>query len=195
MKRRTVLLGVGGTVAGSGALAGSGAFTTGTLEDRAAVIPVAADSEGNFRLFSGPDQGMVRENPETHRLEIDFQQFVEQDYAGANVGAEFWLGDDADPTNSYAFGMENRSGSDLDVTFDYQVDDESNNDPYESALEFQIFDDVGDLRATHRAPNSTTTFGMDEGETLYIVLLVDSTNGLTANDLSGALTIHAVGTS
>ncbi len=89
MQRRNFLIGVGGTALGSSALVGSGAFTTGTLEDREANIEVAHDQYGSITLLDMMWNSDVTGYTDDGRYYIDFAAGSSE---GANVGGDFQLG-------------------------------------------------------------------------------------------------------
>ena len=144
MQRRKFLIGTAGTALGSSALVGSGAFTTGTLENREANIDVVHDNRGALRLVDMlPNSDVV--GYEDGRLTIDFEAGGAD---GINTGGVFTLGawgDDRDPdywdggeSNEFdfiepwtapnaAFGIENRGTQTYDLTIEYEADADPGN--------------------------------------------------------------------
>lgn len=164
MKRRKFLYGLGATTAGATALVGSGAFTTGMLDDREADIDVVNDSDGVMSLLSmQPNSEMIFEDGDG-RLGIDF---TAGGASGVNVGGDFKLGylpgdsellrrkaDDSDwgdetLEGSYpslsdaapdwtwynsAFAVWNRATQTYDLTVEYDAEN-----PGGSVLELHVF--------------------------------------------------------
>lgn len=89
MQRRKFLIGLGGTAIGGGALMGSGAFTTGTLEDRDVNIDVVHDAEGALTLLDMMWDSEMTGYTGDGRYYIDFEAGSAE---GANVGGDFQLG-------------------------------------------------------------------------------------------------------
>lgn len=164
---------------------GASAYTSGSIS-RTASVNVVSDDVGLIALADGTSGDLVYQDT-TGQLAIDFTQ---GGAAGVNTDATFKLGDTADPVNKSAFSVTNQDATAHDLTVAYTgagaTGDATNN------IEFQVYNSTGSQVATvSEESTSATLTGIASGNTVYVVIAVD-TNGLTsADDLSGTLTISA----
>ena len=158
------------------------AFTSGSV-DRQANVNVVSDDTGLIGLTDGTSGGLVFQNA-SGALEIDF---TKNGAGGANTEAHFELGNPNNPTNQTAFNVTNNAATAKDMTFDFSGSDSQDAD---ANIEFQIYDSSGTQVATlSEESGSVTVTGVASGETLYVVMVID-THGLDSTaDLSGTLTI------
>lgn len=163
MKRRNILIGMGGFAAGASALVGSGAFTSMSA-GRTVSVEVTGDNSAFLRM-----------TPVVHRIEgvpdgeapVYFdggatrgQLGIDTSRAradGVNNGAITWIGTDAPEapgswveesndnidwvghhnyTPRAAFGIENRGTQEYELTLDYEYDGE----PGDSEVTFPIYE-------------------------------------------------------
>ena len=169
-------------VVASGAFAAS-AYTSGSVE-RSANVNVVNDDTGLISLQDGNSGSLVYQNS-TGALEIDF---TAGGAGGANTAAHFELGDPANANTTYAFNITNLDAESHDFTVSYSGTDSNT----ASNIEFQIYDSTNTLVGTaDEEGTSASLTGVASGETLYVVVVVD-THGLDSTaDLSGTLTISA----
>ena len=149
MNRRNVLVGLGGIVAGGGALLGTGAFST-VEADRTVTIGVAEDSAALIGLEPGNSEYVTTDGD--GRLEINLS---EDDLgAGINVDADLTIDDAFTVTNNYEGGDVEISFSDdsdeVDFSFDptppYTLDSEESEEDIDLIVETQ--EDVGNFEVT-----------------------------------------------
>lgn len=169
-------------IVASGAFAAS-AYTSGSVE-RSANVNVVTDDVGLIALQDGNSGGLVYQNS-TGALAIDF---TAGGASGANTEAHFELGNPGSANTSYAFNITNLDAESHTFNVAYSGSDSNT----ASNIEFQVYDGTGALLGTaDEQGNSASLSGVASGQTLYVVIVVD-THGLTsADDLSGTLTISA----
>jgi hypothetical protein len=170
------------TVVGS-ALASS-AFTAASI-DRSADIDVVADQDGLLALTDGTSGPLVYYANE--QLAIDFEQGTA---TGANVDAQFVLGDTADPTAEYAFSVTNNDAEAHDVVVEYATTVADDNADHN--VRFVVFDGEGTQVADVSEETGALTVSTTAAETLYVVVVVDTGHGVSTvltsgDDLSGTL--------
>ncbi|QLG29870.1 hypothetical protein HUG10_19870 (plasmid) [Halorarum halophilum] len=170
-------------IVASGAFAAS-AYTSGSVE-RSANVNVVNDDTGLIALQDGTSGDLVFQNA-TGALAIDF---TAGGAGGANTAAHYELGDPANANTSYAFNLTNLDAESHDFTVAYSGSDGQDTD---ANIEFQVYDSTGTLVDTaNEEGTSASLSGVASGETLYVVIVVD-THGLDSTaDLSGTLTISA----
>jgi len=183
---RTLIVGlVSVVVLGLGTAVASSAFTTATIE-RDATIDVVTDANGPISLQDG-NSGDVVVQATSGELTVDFSNPAGS--TGVNPDATYTLGDTADAGSSgtYAFSVTNTDSASHDLDFSYAFTG-SDPDGGLTNVEFAIFDDTGSSEGT-ASESGSATVTVPSGETVNVVVTVDST-GLTASDtLSGTLTI------
>ncbi|ELZ95808.1 hypothetical protein C440_05947 [Haloferax mucosum ATCC BAA-1512] len=160
------------------------AFTAASV-DRSANIDVVADQNGLLALTDGTSGPLVYYNDE--QLAIDFAQGTA---TGANVDAEFVLGDANDSKDEHAFTVTNNDGEAHDVSVQYVATQTDSND--DDNVEFVVFDADGDAVATLSEETDAQSFSAGAGETFYVVVTVDTGHGVSevlgsGDDLSGTL--------
>lgn len=171
-------------IASSAAFAAS-ANTTAQI-DRSSNVDVVDDTSGLVSLQANTSSGVVQQN-DSGALNIDFAQ---GDATGVNTASTFEVGDTASPTSSYAFNVTNQDSVARDITLSYSDISDTDTD---SNIQFQVFNSTGDSIGTDDVAdeegNNAVATDVASGETLYVVLVVD-THGLDDGaDLSGTLTI------
>lgn len=123
MKRRTLLLGLGTTAAGSAVLFGSGAFTQ-VSADRGVTIGIDRDSEALLALIANDEFDSVFESDDGE-LTIDTDELSDGN-EGFNVGATIEIGEtDGDEVvdGEEAFKIVNNFDSNVNVTIDLTDED------------------------------------------------------------------------
>jgi hypothetical protein len=143
-------------------------------------------------LSPDPDSTIVGTND--GKLDIDITNTTA---SGVNQEATLLVGADTDaspaedPTSKYAFSITNNDNSDHDIGASYGsvTTDNSGN----ANVVFELFDDTGTSQGTvdEEGTGDYTATSLAAGGTLYAVLTVDTTGSVTADDLSGTLTLTA----
>jgi hypothetical protein len=159
------------------------AFTSGSVE-RQANVNVVSDDAGLIGLSDGTSGDLVYQNS-TGALDIDFTAGTAN---GANTEGHFELGNPSDAPNQSAFNVTNNDAEAHDMTFDYTLDGSEGQDT-DANIEFQIYDSTGTQVGTISEESGTFTQNVASGDTLYVVVVVD-THGLDDTaDLSGTLDV------
>lgn len=169
------------------ATVGASAFTTGSVA-RTASIDVVSDDAGLIALADGTSGGLVAQSSDG-KLTIDF---TNGGAGGVNPDASYQLGNSADPTNQTAFNISNLDAEEHDLTVAYEnVATGATGDGTEN-IQFLLYDATGSQVGTvSEESTSTTITSLPSGETLYVVMDVD-TSGLTnSTSLSGTLNVSA----
>lgn len=170
----------------------SSAFSSATVE-REATVSVATDDAALIALVDGhPDSGLI-EQTSGGTIEIDFGR---GGAVGVTEGAQFEFGSTATPASNHAFRILNQgpSAKDLDVSFAL-----AGSDGGDSAqnVHFRFYHDVGTdgsidtTRTTSEEDAGATIPSVAPGDTVYVVVTVDSRNLGASEDLSGDLSIAA----
>lgn len=157
---------------------GASAFTAATV-DRQANIDVVADSNGLLALIDGNSGNLVYQDASTEQLGIDFTNGTA---TGANVNAEFELGNPAGPTTSNAFKVENRDDEQHQINVEYTGATTNG----EENLNVSIYDSAGTLLDSANEEGTTASFTAPAGNTFYVVMTVDTGGGAVATDLTSA---------
>lgn len=159
---------------------GSSAYTSATL-DRSGNIDVVKDADGLIGLQSGSSSQVV--NDASGELTIDFTR---DGGNGVNANANFTVGNQSDPTSTYAFTVSNNAGTDhnFDLSYDgFNVTGSDDN------LQFRIYNETGVFQTELNQSSSSASVTIPQTEAYYVVLVVD-TQGLTPSaDLSGTFTV------
>jgi hypothetical protein len=195
VKRRKFVIGLGALVAGSGAALGTGASVSSTM-DRDANVNVVNDANGLLGLVDTTDGAVVREQ-ENGELLIDFT--ASGNAGGANVDSVYRVGE-GQPHQDPAFEIHNHDTVTRTVSISYKADTAGQSTG--STLQFRMnqnkFPDqkntkviqVGGGKASN-GQTGTATYELPPGKMINVQIVVDSTNGETADDLSGTLTISS----
>jgi hypothetical protein len=168
------------------AMAGASAFTTGSVA-RSASVDVVSDDAGLIALADGTSGDLVSQSSDG-KLTIDF---TKGGAGGVNPDASYQLGNSADPTNQTAFTISNLDAETHDLTVAYNnVDTGATGDSTDN-IQFQVYNSTSSVGTVSEESTSTTITGVTSGETLYVVMDVD-TSGLTnSTSLSGTLNVSA----
>ena len=160
------------------------AYTTGSVT-RSANVNVVNDDTGLIALEDGTSGDLVYQNA-SGALEIDF---TKGGAGGVNTAAHFELGDPSSANTSYAFNISNMDVESHDISLDYSGSDGQDAD---NNIEFQVYDASGTLQTTaSEETGAVNVAGVSSGQTLYVVVVVD-THGLDSTaDLSGTLKVSA----
>lgn len=168
-------------VAISSAAFAASASTTGGV-DRASNVDVVSDDKGLLSIQDGTTGGLVHQNS-TGALEIDFTKGTAN---GVNTAANFSIGDTTSANTSYAFNVTNQDTTTHSLTFDYSGSDSQDTG---DNVQFRLYDSSGSYLGTASEEGSFAASSVAPGDTVYVVLVVD-THGLDTNaDLSGTLSI------
>lgn len=159
MDRRQYIISLSAVTAGTGALLGSGAFTS-VEADRDVTVEVAGDNRAFLRMtpvvhkIEGVDENEAPVFDENGLLGIDTSRGLAE---GVNANATTWIGTpnpdnqsswveveddhidwigDHTYTPRAAFGFENRGTQEYDLTFEYEYE----GDPGDSEITFEFYD-------------------------------------------------------
>jgi hypothetical protein len=163
---------------------GASAFTAATV-DRQATVDVVADDNGLLALTDGNSGNLVFQDGTTEQLGIDFGNNTA---GGANVNAEFELGDPAGPSSSNAFTIENRDDEQHEINVAYTGASTNT----EENLNISIYDSTDTLVDSVNEEGTTAAFTAPADKTFYVVVTVDTGGGsaadlTSATDLSGTV--------
>lgn len=168
---------------------GASAFTTG-YADRTATIDVVGDSTALIGLADGNSGDIVGATggSSNDQLVIDFSN---TSATGANADGYFELGDPANGNTTYAFNITNNDADPHTLTLNYTLDTDDGNTG--ANVTYEVYDSSNNqvLTATDESTGSSATDGFTSGETLHVVVKVDTTGLDSSNDLSGTLRVKA----
>lgn len=199
MDRRKFMIGFGGTVIGTGALLGSGAFTSFSA-DRAANVAVAGDSAAYLGLdastTAGSYEGTIDSNLVTMNADSELSIALDGSVAdgdGVNDEAlmqfgEIASGDSPDPRDSAAdpSGDNDLVAFVISNQFDRTIDLTANDDETTAGvlkLPYIVLDTADNSMYESGADlTGTTVTGLLQSHEIHVVVQVDTQ---TASDLSG----------
>lgn len=169
------------------AAVGASAFTTGNVS-RSASVDVVSDDAGLIALSDGTSGGLVSQASDG-KLSIDF---TSGGAGGVNPDATYQLGNPSDPTNQTAFNISNLGAESHDLTVSYENVDAGATGDGTTNIQFQVYDSTGTQVATiSEESTSATVSGVASGETLYVVMDIDTTGLTNSTSLSGTLNVSA----
>lgn len=199
-------------VIGASTVIGSGAYSAAEM-DRDANIDVVNDADGLVALESQVDGDVVRED-DGGELAIDFTAGGQAD--GVNVNSRYqvgvftqvgWAGQQAVDAGALeyngpqagpdpAFLVTNQDTTEHDITVSYEADA---SDLGGSILYMQFVPGIGGSSQAGKAFLSATgtdngfsyTADVGPGESIAVVIMTDTRNGDTTDDLSGTLTVSS----
>lgn len=207
MKRRKLLLGVGGTAASVLAL-GTGAFSAAHI-DRGASITVVPDADGLVGLVPNPDVAGVNMN--SHKLTIDLED------PGVNVNSIYQFGlFEGDLDNGYpenfplkaepdepaedlsdgrggdpfksAFAVVNQSSSEKRVQFTLDINEVSVED---TTFAFEIHRDNEQEGLIESGPGDKTVVDdLGPGETFGVSFIIDAGEDALGDELEGSIEVR-----
>jgi hypothetical protein len=207
-------------VVGLGALAGTGAFASGTGAfsaaevSRQAKIEIVDDSDGLIGLVANDAIAGVRmdtggeltisigdEDPGVNISSVyQFGAFVSDDDVSGITGDTFAVVTDGDPSDmsggqdslESALAIVNQSAEDLSVTIDFKLSADISGDT-EYAFELQSSrDGSGTREGLATSPiTGTLTAQLDTGESIGLSFIINALEGTTADEISGSLSISA----
>jgi hypothetical protein len=198
MNRRNVLIGLGGVVAGGGALLGTGAFTTVEAE-RTVTVNTAGDASALIGLSEagdGVDSNVV--DIDDGLLVIDFDAAGNSDNEGVNlnalttVGAVTMSGGSLSSVDTAALTIANNGTQTVDISFDIGFD---SNQDFSSVAGVNTPGDIlklwtdasgtadGQLGGADDFGNLVTSDleGLESGESVDVALQIDTTGLDTAD--------------
>ena len=213
MNRRDVVVGLG-ALAGTGAFAsGTGAFSAAEVS-RQAKIEVVDDSDGLIGLVANEAIAGVRmtdggeltisigdEDPGVNVSSVyQFGAFVSDDDISGITGDTFAVVTDGDPSDmsggqdslESALAIVNQSAEDLSVTLDFELNaDISGGTEY--AFELQSSrDGSGTREGLATSPiTGTLTAQLDTGESIGLSFIINALAATTADEISGSLSVSA----
>lgn len=169
------------------AVVGASAFTTGSVA-RSANVDVVSDDQGLIALEDGTSGGLVAMQSDG-TLAIDF---TSGGAGGVNPEATYELGNANDPTNQTAFNVSNRDAESHDLTIEYTGVAGAATGDGTANIQFRVFDGTGNEVATVTEESTSATItDVASGDSLYVVLSLDTTGLTNSTSLSGTLTVSA----
>lgn len=169
------------------AMLGASAYTTGTVS-RSATIDVVADDAGLIALSDGTSGDLVTQSSDG-TLAIDFTR---GGAGGVNVDASYELGNPSDPVNQTAFNISNLDAESHDLTIEYTGVDAAATGDGTANIQYQVYDSSGtQVAMVSEEDTSKTISSVASGDTLYVVMVIDTTGLTSSTSLSGTLTVSA----
>lgn len=166
-------------VAASATFAAS-ANTTANI-DRSSSANVVTDDAGLIGIQANTSSGVVQQNS-TGAVTVDFARGAA---SGVNTAATFEVGDPNNGNESYAFNITNQDTESHSLSLAYSGATTNSN----PNIEFQVYDGSGTSLGTADEEGTSASTTLSSGQTVYVVVVVD-THGLdTSSDLSGTLTV------
>jgi hypothetical protein len=165
--------------------------------DRTTEVSVASDATAYLALEDGhPAGGLVRQTGEG-TLAIDFTY---GGGAGANAASQYVLGSTQTPIGNHAFAVHNRGTMPVNLTLRYDLASGGQSGGPES-VRFDLFVDRGgdgsidgtETLTENTGTNTATVAGLAPGESVYVVLVVDTAGLGPGSDLGGELVVDADG--
>ncbi|WP_248896985.1 hypothetical protein [Haloplanus halobius] len=184
MRTKFAILAV--VLVGASAAFGASAFTSSTI-DRSATMNVVSDSNGLIALEDGTSGTLINENS-SGALSINLAN--ETAGAGANIDSRYEFGDETDPGNSSAFNITNNGGESYTVNLDYTLTTNDGDNTTENVkfLVFRSGSTTADATVTEET--AAQSLSLASGETVNVVLIIDTNTGVsTGDDLSGTLSV------
>lgn len=157
---------------------GSTAYTSMTL-DRQSNINVVADDSGIVQLNPGSVSFVDQVDGE---LTIDVTR---GGASGVNVNSVLLMGNNNNPTQSYAFSVINNDDRERTMNFDYVLD---NSTFTSSVVTFDMYDSSENSISSFSNQNSGSAT-LSSGEEVFVVMEVDTSEVNQGEDLSGTLSI------
>lgn len=205
MKRRKLLLGVGGTAATTLAI-GTGAFSAARV-DRDANITVVSDADGLVGLVPNPDVAGVKMN--SHELTIDlddpginvnstyqfglFEEGPNKEYPEsfpfeANEPEDLSEGEGGDPFQS-AFAVVNQTNSNKRVEFTLDIDEVNVED---TTYAFEIHSGGEQKGLIESGPDDKTVDNeLGPGEAFGVSFIIDAGEDALGDELQGSMEVRA----
>jgi hypothetical protein len=165
----------------AGTVFAASAFTSAELT-RTSSIDVASDSNGIITLTPGSNSAVSLNSNDA--LEIN----TAGNATGLNVDGKFTYGDNANPSNTYAFSMTNADSQQRSITVAYN--NITDNQGQTGAVKFKVYDSTGSQVGTVDS-STNVSITASSGAQYYVVLDVDTSGLDSAADLSGDLVITA----
>ena len=164
-------------------------FTTATLS-RDTSINVVNDAQGVIALGDELPGDVIRQDSSSGELKIDF---TVGSASGVNVDSVYELGDPANPVSTAGFNVTNNDQTGHSVTLNYSVTSGDGTANAYNETEFQVYRSDGTPITTVSEEDNGASFSLTSGETVYVVVIVDTTDGgIDQNDdLSGTLEVSA----
>ena len=166
---------------------GASAYTTGNVS-RTANIDVVTDDAGLIALADGTSGDLVTQSGD--QLAIDF---TAGGAGGVNTDAHYELGNPSDPTNQTAFNISNLDAEAHSFTVEYtNVNTNATGDGTEN-IQYRVYDSSGTEQAivSEESTSNSATINVASGETLYVVMVIDTTGLDSSADLSGTFNVSA----
>ncbi|MFC7155551.1 hypothetical protein ACFQPA_08780 [Halomarina halobia] len=163
---------------------GAMAFTTGSVS-RSVSADVVTDDVGLIALQAG-SSGLVYQDG-NGALTIDFTNGAAA--SGVNTDAHFEIGDPNNGNATYAFNVTNLDSESHDFTFSYTG--VTNDTDTGANIQYQVYNSTGSLLGTASEESTYTVSALGSGQTVYVVVVVDTVGLDSTANLSGTLEISA----
>lgn len=163
------------------------AFTTTSL-DRTVTVSVASDDQALVALIDGHPGGGIVEQTQNGELTIDFRN---GGAAGANEEAQFTIGDPNAHQTNHAFKIVNQGTQPITFEFQYAVSNGFSDSDSGVNLEFIFYFNANGPYRVSEESTQTTIQSVGVGDSIYVVLTLDTRGLSNSDDLSGTLEITA----
>lgn len=163
---------------------GASALTSAYV-DRTASIDVVSDDTGLVGLSDGNSGSLVQVSGD--QLQIDFSSSGAN---GVNTDGQFELGDPANGNQTYAFNITNNDDVAHTLSLNYTLDTAESESGANVTYEVYDSNNTQLLAATdENGEQSSSTDALSSGETVHVVVIVDTTDKTSSDDLSGTLRV------
>jgi len=163
---------------------GASALTSAYV-DRTASIDVVSDDSGLVGLSDGNSGSLVQVSGD--QLQIDFSASGAN---GVNTDGQFELGDPANGNETYAFNITNNDDTAHTLSLNYTLDTDDSDSGANVTYEVYGSNNSQLLTATdENGEQSSATDALSSGETVHVVVIVDTTGKTSSDNLSGTLRV------
>lgn len=207
MNRRTLLLGLGSTAAGTAAVLGTGAFSAAQVRGRDVDIAVTNDSDALIGLVPNPEVAGVHDDGGELTIDLDetginqnstyqFGFFESDDGIGLDNSNFPYTKSDPSETDSgfdSAFLIANQTSNEqtLEIEFELTTED-SSGDSFDTSFWFEAHND-GRKGLINGATDGmeTAIITLDPGDACGVSFLLDVPGDTLGESISGSLAITA----
>ncbi|MFB6120129.1 MAG: hypothetical protein ABEJ68_03320 [Halobacteriaceae archaeon] len=184
MARKTLALVVGLLVLVSTVVFGASAFTSASVQ-RDASVNVVTDDAGLIAIQDNTSGTLVSQTDTGLSINL-----ANESASGVNADATFTFGDSSTPLEQHTFNVTNNAGQPLALTFDYTLSGSASDGDSDPNLTFDLYDASGNHLTTFSEESSSKTVSdVADGETVYVVVTVNTKGLTTSADLSGTLSV------
>lgn len=170
----------------------SSAFSNATLE-RESTVSVTTDDDALIALIDGhPGSGLI-EQTDGGTIEIDFGR---GGAAGATERTMFEFGSTTEPASNHGFRIVNQGPNPRGLTVSFSLAGSDGGDAARNVV-FRFYHDAGTdgsidaTRSVSEEDGQATIPSVAPGDTVYVVVTVDTRNLGAGADLSGDLSVTA----